>query len=129
MKANVSGKLDFRYHYSLRFSRFDLFFPRNLPTAPDEDDMFNAPLPSIPPSYEDAVTPDRSTYENDSTAKRRERASSAGGESGIDVGDRDEAMTPLLQGPERDGGKPVAIEMTGKPGHKLAKRKSVETIV
>ena len=111
--------------------------PPGLPILSD-DEIQKAPLPSVPPSYDDAVRDDEEGgYVDDSQARPPDRrtgsASSAGAESGIDMEDRevDEVMTPLLSQADRDGGKPVTIEMDGMPDPTFHPKldKSVETTV
>ena len=92
-----------------------------MPTLPpgqdiiSDEDIQNAPLPPIPPSYEDAIS------DEDDVAKPRTsgRTNSAAGESGIDVDGMDDGGdyiddarvdSPFLP---RDGNKPVAIDMSG----------------
>ena len=115
--------------------RYDSPLPTLPPGQPiiGDEDIQNAPLPPIPPSYDDAMS------DEDEEPKPRSSAgtNSAAGESGIDV-DGDEyvdnggdyiddiqADSPFIP---RDGNKPVAIEV--KPETEVlikGKRKRVET--
>lgn len=92
-----------------------------MPTLPpgqaiiSDEDIQNAPLPPIPPSYEDAI----SDEDEEPKPRTSARTNSAAGESGIDVDGMDDGGeyiddarvdSPFLP---REGNKPVAIEMGG----------------
>lgn len=85
--------------------------PPGLPIISD-DDIQNAPLPPIPPSYEDAMSDEEEANPRTSARPRNSEA----GESGIDMDGLDDGDyiddarvdSPFLP---REGNKPVAIEM------------------